>query len=138
MATDTGKQPSASRVLASHLESTATSPTATASWQDIPFDLGRVSGTTVTEIPCGQAVSAQIRAYATTAAVNVRILARPASGYEWVELVASTAVAIATPSGGIVSGDTELLAATIRYEAIKVQVQQATSGGTATVGLCLK
>lgn len=132
------QQPNGERVFASYLATTATSPTATSSWQDIPFDLGRVGGGTVTEIPAGQCISAEIRAYATTAAVNVRVLAKPEGDYSWIELVASTSVAIATPASGIVSGDTVILEDTLRHALIKVQVQEATSGGTATVGICLK
>jgi hypothetical protein len=101
----------------------------TASYADVSFtdDHGR----TQTVLSTGHAISALIRAEADTQDCNIKVLARPANDYPWRELVAETALVDGT--------DTEVLADTVRDWQIKVQVKEGgTSGGTVSVGVCLK
>lgn len=99
------------------------------SYSDVAFEDDAGRSTAVLSV--GHAISALIRAKASTQDCNIKVLARPATGYPWRELVAETALVADT--------DTEVLADTIRDWQLKVQVKEGgTSGGTVEVGVCLK
>lgn len=97
----------------------------------------------------GQHVLMQLRAYASVAACNLRVLHRPREGYPWVELVASTEVAVAAPAAldgasGEVADDEEvddgdpIYDDQIHTNQLLVQVAQATTGGSLTLALACK
>jgi len=112
-----------------------------ADWADVAFQLDANPGSDLerTVLDCGGFISAEIRAYATTQAVDVRVLHRPTPDYPWEELVAETSVAVGTVTGGILASGTEVLKDTLRTGQIKIQVKRgASAGGALTLAAALK
>lgn len=109
-------------------------------WADVPFTVTSFLGSVArTVLPAAQFISGHLVAWSSTQATKVRVLAQSAEDAPWWELVTELDVPVQTETSDLLNGVTEVLEATVRAHALRVQVKEgSSSGGAISLAGCLK